>query len=32
MGLVGVDPFQSLLFLIFRVGEVLLGDMRLAWS
>ena len=26
MGLVGVDPFQSLLFLIFRVGEVLLGD------
>ena len=31
MGPVGVDPFQSLLFLVFRVGEVLSGDMRLAW-
>ena len=27
MGLVGVDPFQSLLPLVFGVGEVLLGDL-----
>jgi len=27
MGLVGLDPCQSRLLLIFRVGKVLLGDL-----